>query len=47
MVTVECAEELLGASAPSLRQHIENSGHFAVTSDEKLWVCRRWLCRPA
>ena len=47
MVAVERAEELLGARSPSLRQRIGNSGHFAVTSDEKLWVCRRWLCHPA
>ena len=47
MVAVEGAEELLGATVPSLRAHIGNSGHFAVTSDEKLWVCRRWLRHPA
>ena len=47
MVAVERAEEILGAMSPSLRQRIGNSGHFAVASDEKLWVCRRWLCHPA
>ncbi len=47
MVAVERAEELLGATVPSLRQRIANSGHFAVTNDEKLWVCRRWLRHPA
>jgi hypothetical protein len=45
MVAVECAEKLPGAGVP--RQHIAKSGHFAVTNDEKLWVCRRWLSRPA
>ncbi len=47
MVAVERAEELLGATVPSLRQRIADSSHFAVTSDEKLWVCRRWLRHPA
>jgi hypothetical protein len=46
IVAVECAEELLGCRSPSLRQRIAKSGHFAVTNDEKLWVCRRWLCQP-
>ena len=47
MVAGERAEELLGASVPSLRERIGNSGHCAVTNDEKLWVCRRWLRHPA
>ena len=34
MVAVERAEDLLGATVPSLRQR------------EKLWVCRRWLRHP-
>jgi hypothetical protein len=42
MVAVECAEEFLGAGVPSPRQLIAKCGHFAVTNDEKLWVCRRW-----
>lgn len=47
MVAVECAEQLLGAGVPSLRQRINRCGHCAVTNDEKLWVCRRWLSRLA
>jgi hypothetical protein len=43
MVAVGRAEELPGATVPSLRQRIGNSGHFALTRDETLWVCRRWL----
>jgi hypothetical protein len=46
MVAVEGAEELPGVQSPSLRQHIAKSGHSAVTKDQKLWVCRRWLCHP-
>jgi hypothetical protein len=46
MVAVECAEKLLGPGITSPRQHIAKSGHFAVTKDERLWVCRRWLCHP-
>ena len=43
MVALERAEEILGAMSPALRQRIGNGGHFAA-ADEKLWVCRRWLC---
>jgi hypothetical protein len=47
MVAVECAERLFGSGVPSLRQRIgNNGGHFALTSDEKLWVCCRWLSLP-
>jgi hypothetical protein len=42
MVVVECAEQLPGSRA--LRKRIAKSGHFAVTHDETLWVCRRWWC---
>jgi hypothetical protein len=47
MVAVECADEFLGSRSLSLRQRITKSGHFRVTNDEKLWVCRRWLCDRA
>ena len=47
MVAVERAEELLGVRSASLRQGSGNNRHFAVTSDEKFWVCRRWLRHPA
>jgi hypothetical protein len=47
MVAVERAEELLGVRSASLRQGSGNNRHFAVTSDQKLWICRRWLCHLA
>ena len=42
MVGVEFAEAFPGGRA--LRQRIAKGGHFAVTNDGKLRVCRRWLC---
>jgi hypothetical protein len=47
MVSMEGAEELLGDMSPSLRQRVAKSGHFVVTNDKEMWVCRQWLCRPA
>jgi hypothetical protein len=41
MIAVACAEDPGDGAS---RNRIAKSGHFAVTNDGKLLVCRRWLC---